>query len=873
MLSADPDLGADLTDLFNHLTGYSHQGEYRKLLVAPVHLRRAHRRPHRAAGRARRGGPDHDEDEQPRRPGADRRALRRVAAGHARSTSSCAASAACDPGCPGLSDNIRVRSIVGRFLEHSRIYRFGADADTAEYLIGSADLMPRNLDHRVEALVPVTDPRLRARLDEMLELDLADDMLAWELAADGSLAQDPDRRRRLHPPRAAGARGRAGPRLLSGAVSVGNAFDRWSASSSSHPRPSRFRIAGLRRDELTLEPTSARRQLRCKPRTSTPPTSGSRARARASASATTTAGRSSCPAGRRRARPVRAPRRGGPGDPPDGALDLVRALVRRAPVALVARHRHGPPPGRAPRRRRRRSSPSWSTTRCRCSTVRVWPTRFRELEVEFADDRVGRARPTTSPHRLQHAGAGEPEHDPEDRARPRAAGARRPPTWSPPGELDFASTPTRRPAGGDRPLDRAAARARSRRPHSARTPRTCTRRVSRPAGCAPTSRRSERALDPGVGRVDCATSSSGWAGLLGAVRDADVLLERLDGAGSHELPTDDHAAGERLLDILRDARARAREPSCSPRCAPTATSTLARAPARGGARGPVVGRRRRLRARARRSRRRSRGRSCATRCATSATSHPTRTCTRCASAPSGHATPPRRWPPRSARPRSGSRRRSRPCRRCSASTRTRSSPGSGCATHVPDGDGRRAPRSSPESSPLVEDVADGTASREQWPAAWKHAKRREAPRGGCERATQTVRAAGGIVAPAATDGALAGAARAPAPVRRLEPAQGQGRPGRARRGDRAARGRGGDGPTLRARRAAGETRYRDSKGRDKVVHYWLMEPASAAGRRIDAFVPNDEVDDGALVQRSPRPPNSLSYAHDRKLLAKAPVPA
>ena len=79
-----------------------------------------------------------------------------------------------------------MRSIVGRFLEHSRIYRFGADPDSAEYLIGSADLMPRNLDRRVEALVPVTDPRLRARLAEILELDLADDVLAWELAADGT---------------------------------------------------------------------------------------------------------------------------------------------------------------------------------------------------------------------------------------------------------------------------------------------------------------------------------------------------------------------------------------------------------------------------------------------------------------------------------------------------------------------------------------------------------------------------------------------------------------------------------------------------------------------------------------------------------------
>ena len=95
------------------------------------------------------------------------------------------------PQVPGLSDAIHVRSLIGRFLEHSRVYRFGADPETAEYLIGSADLMPRNLDHRVEALTPVTDPRLRARLAEMLELDLTDDVLAWELEADGAWRKIP----------------------------------------------------------------------------------------------------------------------------------------------------------------------------------------------------------------------------------------------------------------------------------------------------------------------------------------------------------------------------------------------------------------------------------------------------------------------------------------------------------------------------------------------------------------------------------------------------------------------------------------------------------------------------------------------------------
>jgi polyphosphate kinase len=90
------------------------------------------------------------------------------------------------PGVPGLSDRIRVHSIVGRFLEHSRIFRFGGVDEPAEYLIGSADLMPRNLDRRIEALLTVTDPVLQARLDEILEVGMADDVGAWELLADGT---------------------------------------------------------------------------------------------------------------------------------------------------------------------------------------------------------------------------------------------------------------------------------------------------------------------------------------------------------------------------------------------------------------------------------------------------------------------------------------------------------------------------------------------------------------------------------------------------------------------------------------------------------------------------------------------------------------
>jgi polyphosphate kinase len=96
------------------------------------------------------------------------------------------------PGVPGVSDRVTVRSIVGRYLEHSRIFRFGAAgaADT-EYIIGSADMMPRNLDRRVEAMLRVTDRRLRARLDEILELVFEDDALSWRLEADGTWVKVP----------------------------------------------------------------------------------------------------------------------------------------------------------------------------------------------------------------------------------------------------------------------------------------------------------------------------------------------------------------------------------------------------------------------------------------------------------------------------------------------------------------------------------------------------------------------------------------------------------------------------------------------------------------------------------------------------------
>ena len=98
------------------------------------------------------------------------------------------------PGVPGLSERIRVRSLVGHFLEHSRIFQFGRERRGSHYYIGSADMMERNLDRRVEAAVPVTDPELQSSLAEILETELADDVIAWELGPDGTWTKVPTRR-------------------------------------------------------------------------------------------------------------------------------------------------------------------------------------------------------------------------------------------------------------------------------------------------------------------------------------------------------------------------------------------------------------------------------------------------------------------------------------------------------------------------------------------------------------------------------------------------------------------------------------------------------------------------------------------------------
>jgi polyphosphate kinase len=186
LLSCDEDLGADLTDLFNSLTGYARGRRYRKIMVAPNGLR------DQIIERIQRTAERHTD----RRPGrivmqmnslVDAACIRALyAAAQAGVQIDLIVRGICRlrPGVPGVSENIRVRSVVGRFLEHSRIWMFSGSR-RHEYCIGSADLMPRNLDHRVEVVTPVTDPDLTKRLQEILDVMLADNLQAWELSVDG----------------------------------------------------------------------------------------------------------------------------------------------------------------------------------------------------------------------------------------------------------------------------------------------------------------------------------------------------------------------------------------------------------------------------------------------------------------------------------------------------------------------------------------------------------------------------------------------------------------------------------------------------------------------------------------------------------------
>ncbi len=183
LLTASPDIGADLTDLFNYLTGYSRWVEYRRLLVAPTGLRpRMLELIERQADLGDAGRIIWKLNNLVDPGIID--ALYRASQAGVQIDLVVRAICCLRPGVPGLSDHIRVRSIVGRWLEHSRIYYFSGDG--GQYLLGSADMMERNLDRRVEAIVPVSAPEMRDRLHEILDLALADDTRAWQLDSEGA---------------------------------------------------------------------------------------------------------------------------------------------------------------------------------------------------------------------------------------------------------------------------------------------------------------------------------------------------------------------------------------------------------------------------------------------------------------------------------------------------------------------------------------------------------------------------------------------------------------------------------------------------------------------------------------------------------------
>jgi polyphosphate kinase len=180
--TADPEITSDVSDVFNLLTGYSRQQGFRTLLVAPTGLRaglleliRGQASPDGRITMKLNSLVDQEIID----------ALYDASQAGAEIDLVVRSMCCLRPRVPGLSDGIRVRSIVGRFLEHSRIFRFGSGPD-ATYLLGSADLMERNLDRRVEVIAPIRDPALRTRLDEILGILAEDDMFAWELDGDGT---------------------------------------------------------------------------------------------------------------------------------------------------------------------------------------------------------------------------------------------------------------------------------------------------------------------------------------------------------------------------------------------------------------------------------------------------------------------------------------------------------------------------------------------------------------------------------------------------------------------------------------------------------------------------------------------------------------
>ncbi|MEO5633769.1 polyphosphate kinase 1 [Gaiella sp.] len=189
IFTADEEIAADVADVFNYVTGFGRPQKFSKLLVAPFEMRKRLVQEIRRVAEASRNG------EKARirlklNNLVDPTIIDELYAASASGAQIdiCARSICMiRPGVAGMSETIRVRSILGRFLEHSRIYSFEA-GDRSNVLIGSADLMPRNLDRRVEILAPIENPRARHELDAILDSVFADDIHAWALGEDGSWA-------------------------------------------------------------------------------------------------------------------------------------------------------------------------------------------------------------------------------------------------------------------------------------------------------------------------------------------------------------------------------------------------------------------------------------------------------------------------------------------------------------------------------------------------------------------------------------------------------------------------------------------------------------------------------------------------------------
>lgn len=187
LFTTDPDIGSDVAEMFNSLTGLARDVAYRKVLVAPHGVRDG------IIDEIKRTVEAHERGEEARirlkmNSIVDRRCIRalyRASQAGVPVELNVRGIVCLRPGVPGVSENIRVVSLLGRFLEHSRIFAFQR-GDEQRVLIGSADLMPRNLDTRVELITPVEDPTLRDDLLDTLDRSFADDTGAWELQSDGS---------------------------------------------------------------------------------------------------------------------------------------------------------------------------------------------------------------------------------------------------------------------------------------------------------------------------------------------------------------------------------------------------------------------------------------------------------------------------------------------------------------------------------------------------------------------------------------------------------------------------------------------------------------------------------------------------------------